>query len=177
MNKKLLLLTSLLLLAAFLFGRQYWQSKKIRSIRSFEECGALYPIMESYPPRCATPDGRSFTQDIGNELDKIDKIQAENPRPNQMITSPLTIVGQARGMWFFEASFPIKLLDSNNNVIATGIAQAQGEWMTENFVPFTATLQFAPQTIGSAGTLILQKDNPSGDPQRDESLRIPIRFQ
>lgn len=34
-------------------------------INSFEACAAAgYPIMESYPERCATPDGKSFTRDI-----------------------------------------------------------------------------------------------------------------
>ncbi len=33
------------------------------SIASFEECVAAgYPIIESYPPQCTTPDGRTFTQ-------------------------------------------------------------------------------------------------------------------
>lgn len=32
-------------------------------ISNFEECAAAgYPIMESFPERCATPDGRSFTK-------------------------------------------------------------------------------------------------------------------
>jgi eight-cysteine-cluster-containing protein len=34
----------------------------IAEIDSYDECAeAGYPIMESFPPRCATPDGRSFT--------------------------------------------------------------------------------------------------------------------
>ncbi len=34
-------------------------------ITNFEECAAAgNPIMESYPPRCMTKDGRSFTQDV-----------------------------------------------------------------------------------------------------------------
>ena len=38
--------------------------KRILSISSFDECAlAGYPIMESYPEQCATPDGRSFVND------------------------------------------------------------------------------------------------------------------
>lgn len=38
------------------------QPKNI-DIASFEECKAAgYPIMESYPEQCRTPDGRSFTR-------------------------------------------------------------------------------------------------------------------
>lgn len=40
------------------------KQRQILSIGSFEECAlAGYPIMESYPERCATPDGRTFTNE------------------------------------------------------------------------------------------------------------------
>lgn len=36
-------------------------------IDSFEDCAnAGYPIAESYPEQCFTPDGRGFTRQIGN---------------------------------------------------------------------------------------------------------------
>ncbi|HEY4509806.1 MAG TPA: Gmad2 immunoglobulin-like domain-containing protein [Candidatus Paceibacterota bacterium] len=146
------------------------------SVANFEECRtAGYPIMESYPQRCRTPDGKTFAEDIGNELEKADLIRVVSPRPTQTISSPLVLEGEARGVWFFEASFPIKLLDGNGKEIAVAIAQAQGEWMTEEFVPFLATLEFSmPDTEG--GTLIFQKDNPSGLPEHADSLVMPIRF-
>ncbi|MCX6785772.1 MAG: Gmad2 immunoglobulin-like domain-containing protein [Candidatus Komeilibacteria bacterium] len=104
---------------------------------------------------------------------KADLIQVSYPVPNQIVASPLTITGQARGMWFFEASFPIELTDANGQTVASGLAQATSDWMTENFVPFTATLKFTkPQT--STGVLILKKDNPSGLPEHDDSLQIPV---
>lgn len=40
------------------------KQQRLLSIGTFEECAlAGYPIMESYPERCATPDGRSFTNE------------------------------------------------------------------------------------------------------------------
>jgi len=98
------------------------------------------------------------------------------PKPNTIISSPLKITGKARGPWYFEASFPIELTDSTGKIIARGIAQAQDDWMTENFVPFTAELIFTKPLDGNTGTLILKKDNPSGDPRFDDSRRIQIRF-
>ncbi len=146
-------------------------------IADFEDCiNAGYAIMESYPARCKTADGKTFTENIGNEISLVDLIRINSLRPNQTVKSPLTISGQARGYWFFEASFPAKLLDANNNTIAQGIAQAQGEWMTEDFVPFLATIEFnTPQT--PTGTLILQKDNPSGLPEHNNQLIVPIKFK
>ncbi|MFC1629852.1 Gmad2 immunoglobulin-like domain-containing protein [Patescibacteria group bacterium] len=146
------------------------------SINSFEECIAVgYPILESYPRQCKTPDGETFIEDIGNELEKLDIIRTDTPRPNELVQSPLEIKGEARGYWFFEADFPIRLLDGNNNVIARGIGQAKGEWMTEDFVQFTTMLDFqAPAT--KKGTLILDRDNPSDLPENADELRIPVRF-
>ena len=145
---------------------------------SFVECVAVgNPVMESYPRQCNTLSGLHFVEDIGNELEKQDLIRATYPRPGVTITSPLVAVGEARGYWFFEASFPISVLDANGTQIGQGYAQAQGEWMTEDFVPFeSVAITFTPQPAGSAGTVVLHKDNPSGLPEHDDELRIPIVF-
>ena len=168
----------LLVAATMIIGWKYYKGAKKPgiSINSFEECVTQgYLILESYPRQCKTPDGRTFVEDIGNELEKINLIQITKPRPNETIQSPLEIKGEARGYWFFEADFPVKLLDENGELIAGGIAQAQGEWMTEDFVPFEAALEFGvPET--NKGLLILEKDNPSGLPENADELRVPVRF-
>lgn len=113
---------------------------------------------------------------------KKDLIYLTTPEPGGEITSPLEITGMARGTWFFEGSFPVSVLNRNGQVVARGVAQAQGEWMTEEFVPFRATLTFkSPYISGDPvffgdGTLVLIKDNPSGLPENDDSLRVPIQF-
>ncbi len=146
-------------------------------ISTFDDCVAAgYPILESYPEQCRTPDGRTFTRDVGNELEKLDLIQASTPRPGDEITSPLVIEGEARGFWFFEASFPARLLDGNGKEISVAVMQAQDEWMTENFVPFRGTLTF-PTPSTEKGILVLEKENPSGLPEHADDLRIPIRFK
>ncbi len=148
----------------------------IPTVNSFAECqNAGYPIMESYPEQCQTPDGRTFVRDIGNENDKTDLIRLTSPRPGDKIISPLTITGEARGTWYFEASFPVEIQDANGNVLAQAPAQAQGEWMTENFVPFAVTIDFIAPASGE-GKLILRKDNPSGLPENNDHLEIPIIF-
>jgi hypothetical protein len=91
------------------------------------------------------------------------------------IKSPFVISGKARGPWYFEASFPIEIVDANGIQLGRAIGQAKGDWMTTEFVPFTATLSFATSST-KTGSIILHKDNPSGEPSRDESLRIPILF-
>jgi len=97
-------------------------------------------------------------------------------RINALIDSPLIIEGEARGSWFFEASFPIKLLDQEGEVMATAIAQTQEDWMTEDFVLFESKLEF---DLGGQrqGELVFEKDNPSGLSKNDQKVRIPIRFK
>ena len=91
------------------------------------------------------------------------------------VTSPLTITGTAIGPWYFEASFPVELYDSSNNLLAQAPAQAQSDWMTEDYVPFSVTLTFVSPGSGT-GTLVLRKDNPSGEPANDASITLPVIF-
>ncbi len=102
-------------------------------------------------------------------------IKVTAPKLNEVVKSPLVVKGTARGNWYFEGSFPVRLLDANGNELGSVPAYADGDWMTENFVPFAATLTFTKPTT-STGTLVLQKDNPSGDATKDDSISIPVRF-
>ena len=147
-----------------------------QTIASFEDCAKVYPVMESYPAECKTEDGKTFTQDVGNELSKLDLVTIDSPRPNAGIASPLHISGKARGSWYFEASFPVELQDTKGRVIAQGAAKAQSDWMTNNFVSYQLDLTYPTQPKGSKGTLLLKKDNPSGDPAKDDSLIVPVVF-
>ncbi|HOX10857.1 MAG TPA: Gmad2 immunoglobulin-like domain-containing protein [Candidatus Moranbacteria bacterium] len=180
MNKNKFKLIAVILLFVMV-GCFFVLNKKVKIINpnrvnSFEACvDAGYPVQESFPRQCTTPSGKNFVEDIGNEFRKWDVIKIASPRPNQEIQSPLTIEGSAKGAWFFEAQFPIKLLDGNKKVIATSEAYAQGDWMTEDFVSFNAVIEFEkPKT--KKGTLILGKDNPSGLAQNNDELIVPVSF-
>ena len=155
----------------------WWGGKGESSVLNFAECVARgFPVMESYPRQCKTQEGQTFREDIGNELEKDDFIRVSKPRPNTVITSPLKIEGMARGNWFFEASFPVRILDASGVEIGRGHAQAKKVWMTTEFIPFEATLTFIAPISGS-GTLVLEKDNPSGLPEHADELRIPVTFE
>jgi hypothetical protein len=139
-----------------------------------DECvRAGYPVSETYPRVCKMPDGKTF-RDYAVNTEEL--IKLANPQPNQIIISPLTIEGEARGAWFFEAIFPVKLVDDKGKVLAQGNAQAQGDWMVSTFVPFKLTLNF---NSGSAanGTLILENDNPSGLSENARSFSVPVIFK
>ena len=173
--KVLILVLSLAII--ILIAKFFWLDKKSeiqKQINNFSDCAAAgYPIMESYPRQCKIPFGQNFTEDIGNELDKNNLIRVIEPRPNNVVKSPLVILGVARGSWFFEASFPVKLIDNNGAVLTTGIATAIGDWMTADFVNFKIELNFSVSATTSA-ELVLQKDNPSGLKEYDDELRLPL---
>ena len=146
-------------------------------ILSFADCAAAgYPIQESYPRRCSV-NGQTFIEEIGPiATSTADLIHVTAPVANALVSSPLTVTGEARGTWYFEASFPVELRDASGTLLAQVPAEAQGDWMTTNFVPFQIELDFQTPTT-TTGILILRKDNPSGLPQHDASLSIPIRFR
>ena len=132
----------------------------------------------SYFPESQEGDLQSSTivENIGNELEKMDLIRIDNPRPNQVIGSPLIIEGEAKGSWFFEGDFPVILTNWDGLIIAEGYATAQSDWMTDEFVRFKAEIEFEKPGLYNRGSLILRKDNPSGLAENDDALEIPIFF-
>jgi len=104
-----------------------------------------------------------------------DLIKVEMPISGSTVSSPFEIQGEARGNWYFEADFPIKLYDDQGNLLASSVASAQGDWMTENFVPFKATISYTLLEAAD-GFLVLEKDNPSGLAENYDELKIPVRL-
>ena len=134
--------------------------------RTGPKCEFVCPIVATTTP---------VVTDYSNE------IAVTTPLQNAVIASGAVVTGKARG-WYFEGSFPIELRDSTGVVIAQGPAMAQSDWMTSEFVPFKFTLTFSnPYHVGDPeakklGTLTLHNDNPSGLPENEKSITIPIRF-
>ncbi len=101
------------------------------------------------------------------------------PAAGAVISSPVTLAGSVTGGgWFFEASFPIKILDADGTIIGQGHATAEGgsgAWMTTGTVPFAATISFRTPRYAT-GAVVFEKDNPSGLPQNAGELRVSVRF-
>lgn len=120
-------------------------------------------------------------------ISKYDLIRVYTPRPLSAITSPLTVWGEARGSWYFEADFQLTLVDWDGRIIAESYASArldpndpESTWMTEEFVPFEGTIEFElseENRVYNRGTLIFQKANPSGLPEQADTLEIPVLFE
>jgi hypothetical protein len=143
-------------------------------VQDFLTCAdAGYPVMESDPRQCRTPDGRLFVEDTTENAEVV----INTPMIGQRVTSPLTVSGKAKGTWFFEDNLPVTLKDKNGKVLAQKGAQSQdGQWMTTDYVNFTVVLEFdMPAT--DEGSLFIEKDNPSGLPEHAGSFFVPVRFR
>ncbi len=111
---------------------------------------------------------------LGDKVQSSDII-IDSPLTNQLMTSPWTVEGKVRGSWFFEGIFPVRLLDAEGKEIASASAQAQSDWMTSSFVPFKVELKFDRVTTAT-GALILEKNNPSGLPENDKRIEVPVHL-
>jgi hypothetical protein len=116
-------------------------------------------------------DGDSSTDSEENE-----NIKVTSPKPNDIVTSPLVVTGEAKGTWYFEGDFPVDLYDENCIKIAAHYAVAKEFSMVDYFVPFEGTIEFDPGD-SATGTLVLEKDNPTGCIQFDDNLVIPVQFK
>lgn len=141
--------------------------------------GAVYAMLER--EQSQKEPTKSFITVKG----ETDLIKLFSPQVGEEVSSPLIIKGEARGTWFFEASFPVTLTNWDGLIIAEHYVQAQSDWMTEDYVPFEATLEFENPVFPEAdkehfsrrGYLILHKDNPSGLPENADALEITVKFK
>lgn len=147
------------------------------AITDFSSCAAAgHLVAESMPRRCTTPDGRLFIEEISPRPADPPPIVVTSPAEGAFIADPTVVKGFARGYWYFEASFPIEIRDGNGTLIAQGSAQAESDWMTEAYVPFSASLTWIAKPLTDTGVIILQKDNPSGLKEHAASVEIPVSF-
>lgn len=102
-------------------------------------------------------------------------IVVDLPFPGAVTGKQFSIIGKASG-WYFEGSFPYHVLDKDGNILAEGPVQAEGDWMTSDFVPFKVSVTVPESYIGPA-TIILKNDNPSGLPEHDASVSFPITIE
>jgi hypothetical protein len=122
-------------------------------------------------------DEEGYCNCYGNlNIEENDYIHIINPKPNDIVTSPLNITGEARGTWFFEGDFPLSLYDKDCTELVRSYASTQELWMTEDFISFEGTIDFDPG-VSSTGFLVLENANTSGCSVYEKKLVIPVRFK
>ncbi len=175
--QKIILSIVIAFLIIFAFRKEKTETVTITKVNSFEGCAlAGFPIQESYPRRCASSDGKVFSEYIGNRIEKQDLIVVDSPLPNQTINNAFQISGKARGFWFFEGEISGRILDQSKKTISNFSIMTQEEWMTEEFVGFNKIIDLGTTTLPQKGFIEIIKNNPSDMREKDDSLIIPISF-
>jgi hypothetical protein len=99
---------------------------------------------------------------------------------NSTVSVGQVISGSVPGFWFFEGSFPVSLVDNNDNVFGTVIATSTSDWMTSDIIPFTITLPTTFSYTGP-GKIVFTRDDPSDGessiPLSETTATIPVIFQ
>ncbi len=106
----------------------------------------------------------------------VEFIRLSQPEAGATVASPLTVSGEVVGNWLFEATFPLRLVTDDGEVIADGYATSEGDWMTTDFVAFKGVIEFEVKQSTSA-VLVLMRGNASGLPQHDTALRLPLMLE
>lgn len=105
-----------------------------------------------------------------------DRVHVTEPVAGAAVGQTFVVAGEAPGSWYFEASFPIEIVDNQGNIIAQTHAQALSDWMTTEEVPFSATTTITNGYTGDAN-VVIKRDNPSSLPENDDSVSVPIVIQ
>lgn len=168
-NKEKFALISIGVLILFAFGLRIYQS--VQNSKTNGELVVVKPAATSTitTSSVATSTIESPINDLGIIIDQ--------PKPEESFSAPFAVTGKARGKWFFESSFPLKIVDEQAKVLGTGVAIAQSDALTENYVPFVGFMEFSPEEKPASGTkafLIFTNDNPSGMPENEISTTVPI---
>lgn len=103
------------------------------------------------------------------------EIQINQPASGATVSSPIKIKGKAKGNWYFEAEFTVALMQ-NGEEMAETIAKAQGDWMTSDFVPFSATMEIPDDAESGKAFLVFKNSNPSGKPELNKTYRLPVEI-
>ncbi len=120
-----------------------------------------------------------YTTQIPTPIPSCDAVTILSPKPGSKITSPLTVTVKVDNTksckWtVFEAQAgTLTLKDSNGQILGSGILTTTSEWMTEQPVIYTGTVEFTKPTTDDV-TLVIEEEDPSG--QGAQIVPIPLTY-
>lgn len=97
------------------------------------------------------------------------------PLPGEKVSHAISVRGEARGSWFFEANLPLEVRDPSGRIVGRGHAMTAEEWMTTEFVSFEGKIIVGDYS--GPATLVVKKDNPSGLPENDAEIAFDIEIE
>ena len=93
--------------------------------------------------------------------------------PGAKVKGVMDATGVLKNAYFFEANIRVDILDTNKQTLREGFGTATTEWMTTGPVSFKTKLDFSGLATGP-GFIAIRNDNPSGLPENDKEIFIPI---
>lgn len=108
-------------------------------------------------------------------LDTEIEVSVDQPESGATIGSPVTVVGQAPGTWFFEAVLPISIETVDGEVLAEEIFVTDQDWMTEVLLDFSLEIEFESPDA-NFGFIKIIKNDVSNIPRNKHFFYWPIRF-
>lgn len=168
-------IVAIALIALAAYGTYLWQQRTINQQKA--TITSLNEQLKNPTPGQGMPTTTTTRQSTNTTYtsSKGTKVTVYAPLTNAKVSSPVAVIGEVPGNWSSEAQFPIELKDSKGNMVAQATAHVLGNWMTSSLVPFSASLTYTGTPSGS-GTLVLHKDNPSGQAQNDDQASVTISF-
>lgn len=105
-----------------------------------------------------------------------DLFRVVSAKIGDIVSSPIYISGVAKAGWgIFEGQAgTVTLYDGNGNKLGMTLLTVNGDWMQPE-VQFATELNFTSSTTAD-GKLVFKNDNPSGDPARDKTYEMAVKF-
>lgn len=138
-----------------------------------------YTTPSSEPSDAAQTSTSTSTHENGSASSSAPldtQVIVAKPAASSTVSSSFEVTGRAPNAWYYEAVFPIQVRDASDDLIASALGKAQSDWTVPGPVAFTSQIKLSTPYHGTA-TLILLKDNPSGDPENSDEVTVPIVIQ
>jgi hypothetical protein len=166
-NKKMaLLIVSAVLLITFIIALALFVSSQSRSNQVNDNTGQ--DEVDDEPNNEVEKDVAPYNLKSAKGVELI----VNSPEDKSSVGCPINIKGSITGAWYFEAIFGIKILDGNGKELASGIATATEDWMTEEKVEFESVIDC--DDCSTARQIEFIKDNPSGLSEFDDKITLDI---
>jgi len=126
---------SIIILSVLLVGIAYISQNENLCCK-YEICKQLTTICEK--------DAQEEIENIGGEVlsEKGQTLYLDNIKSGDTVQMGYKMKGQAPGSWYFEGSFPVRVLNIQGEVVSSLVASTSDDWMTENSVPFSVVIDF-----------------------------------
>ena len=163
--KNVILIFSILILSIFLIGTAY--------ILKNEDICCKYQLCEQLTGMCDENKKESGEEVLS---EKGNKLVLDSLKDGDTVDEGFEVKGSVSGSWFFEGSFPVRVLNMQGEIVKSIPVTTQDDWMTEDLVSFSFKLdtQFKGESIV---VLRFEKSNPSGLEENDDSVQISITIK